>query len=120
MLRFHRFTIGAAWVNEYGSPDDHGDFAVLRSYSPVHNLRTRVSLRATLVLVGEGDDRVVPAHSFKFTAAAQHAQSGVAPVRIRIEASTGHSHGKPTAAVVAENADLLAFAATHTGLRPSA
>jgi prolyl oligopeptidase len=118
MLRFHLFTIGAAWVSDYGSPEDPDQFETLHAYSPLHNLTDGASYPATLVLTGDHDDRVVPAHSFKFTAALQRAQGGDAPVLTRIETSTGHGLGKPTAVVVNETADLLAFAAEHTGLHP--
>ena len=118
MLRYHLFTVGAAWADEYGSPEDPADFGVLRAYSPLHNLPETTALPATLVLTSDHDDRVVPAHSLKFTAAAQHAQAGTAPVLARIGSSTGHAHGKAASVVVAENADLLSFAAAHTGLSP--
>ncbi|HYO39955.1 MAG TPA: prolyl oligopeptidase family serine peptidase, partial [Nocardioidaceae bacterium] len=118
MLRFHHFTVGAAWASDFGSPDDPKMFEVLRAYSPLHNVRPGTSYPATLVLTADHDDRVVPAHSFKFTAALQHAHAGAAPVLARIESASGHGSGKPASAVVAENADLLAFAAEHTGLVP--
>jgi prolyl oligopeptidase len=118
MLRFHLFTIGAAWVPDYGSPEDPEMFDVLRAYSPLHNVVAGTSYPATLVLTGDHDDRVVPAHSFKFTAALQHAQAGPAPVLARIETATGHGVGKPVRVVAEETADLLAFAAEHTGLVP--
>jgi prolyl oligopeptidase len=120
MLRFHLFTIGAAWISDYGSPDDPAGFRTLRAYSPLHNLEEGTSYPATLVLTGDHDDRVVPAHSFKFTAALQRAQGGSAPVLARIETSTGHGVGKPVSVQVDETADLLAFAAAHTGLVPDA
>jgi prolyl oligopeptidase len=118
MLRFHLFTIGAAWTSDYGSPEDPAMFEVLRSYSPLHNVVPGTSYPATLVLTGEHDDRVVPAHSYKFTAALQAAQGGPAPVLARIETSAGHGAGRPSTVVVEETADLLAFAAQHTGLVP--
>jgi prolyl oligopeptidase len=118
MLRFHLFTIGAAWVPDYGSPEDPEMFDVLRAYSPLHNVVDGTSYPATLVLTGDHDDRVVPAHSFKFTAALQHAQAGAAPVLARIETATGHGLGKPVGVIAEETADLLAFAAEHTGLVP--
>lgn len=118
MLRFHEFTIGWAWIPDYGDPAEADDFAVLRAYSPLHNLRPGVSYPATLVLTGDHDDRVVPAHSLKFTAALQRVHAGPAPVLARIETETGHGVGKPLRAQVAEAADLLAFAAEHTGLVP--
>ena len=118
MLRFHLFTIGAAWISDFGSPEDPAMFETLLAYSPLHNVRDDTAYPATLVLTGDHDDRVVPAHSFKFTAALQRAQAGDAPVIARIETSTGHSLGKPLSVVAAETADLLAFAAEHTGLAP--
>jgi prolyl oligopeptidase len=117
LLRFHRFTIGAAWISDYGNPDDPEQFAQALAYSPLHNIRPGTSYPATLVLTGDHDDRVVPLHSHKFTATLQHAQSGDQPILTRIEVSTGHGIGKPTALIAAEWADLLAFAAHHTGLQ---
>ncbi|HEU4513355.1 MAG TPA: prolyl oligopeptidase family serine peptidase [Nocardioidaceae bacterium] len=118
MLRFHRFTVGAAWIADYGSPEDPEMFETLLAYSPLHNVKEGAAYPATLVLTGDHDDRVVPAHSFKFTAALQRAQAGPAPVLTRIETSAGHGVGKASAVVAAETADLLAFAAEHTGLAP--
>jgi prolyl oligopeptidase len=118
MLRFHLFTIGGAWVSDFGSPEEPEQFATLLAYSPLHNIREGTAYPATLVLTGDHDDRVVPAHSFKFTAELQRAQAGDAPVIARIETSTGHGLGKPVSVQVAETADLLAFAAEHTGLVP--
>jgi prolyl oligopeptidase len=118
LLRFHRFTIGAAWISDYGNPDDPEQFAQALAYSPLHNIRPGTSYPATLVLTGDHDDRAVPLHSHKFTATLQHAQFGDQPILTRIEISTGHGLGKPTALIAAEWADLLAFAAHHTGLRP--
>ncbi|MGN6576707.1 MAG: prolyl oligopeptidase family serine peptidase, partial [Nocardioides sp.] len=119
MLRFHLFTIGAAWISDYGSPDDPEMFEVLRAYSPLHNVEDGRAYPATLVLTGDHDDRVVPAHSFKFTATLQRGQAGDAPVLARIETAAGHGVGKASAVVAAETADILAFAAEHTGLVPS-
>jgi prolyl oligopeptidase len=118
MLRFHLFTIGAAWVSDYGDPNDPAQFADALAYSPLHNVKPGTNYPATLVMTGDHDDRVVPLHSHKFTAALQHAQAGPAPVISRIETATGHGMGKPAALVAAEWADLLAFAAHHTGLHP--
>jgi prolyl oligopeptidase len=109
MLRFHKFTIGRAWVSDYGSPDDPDQYRWLRAYSPLHNLAPGRAYPATLLLTGDHDDRVVPGHSFKFAAALQAAQGGDAPVLIRIETSAGHGAGKPTSKVIAESADVLAF-----------
>lgn len=109
MLRFHRFTIGWAWVPEYGSADNPEDFATLFSYSPLHNLQPGMAYPATLITTADHDDRVVPAHSFKFAAALQAAQRGSAPVLIRIETQAGHGAGKPTSKLIAEMSDRLAF-----------
>jgi prolyl oligopeptidase len=116
LLRFHKFTIGAAWISDYGDPDDPEQFATALAYSPLHNVRAGTRYPATLIATGDHDDRVVPLHSHKFTATLQHAQAGDASVLTRIEVATGHGLGKPTALVAAEWADLLAFAAHHTGL----
>ena len=117
LLRFHKFTIGAAWTSDYGDPDDPEQFATALACSPLHRVRPGTRYPATLIATGDHDDRVVPLHSHKFTAALQHAQAGDAPVLTRIEVATGHGLGKPTALVAAEWADLLAFAAHHTGLK---
>jgi len=109
MLRFHRFTIGWAWTSEYGSPDDRGAFDILYAYSPYHNLKPGTIYPATLVTTGDHDDRVFPAHSFKFTAALQAAQQGDAPVLIRIDTKAGHGMGKPVAKLIEEETDCLAF-----------
>ena len=109
MLRFHKFTIGWAWVSEYGSADEPEDFEVLRAYSPLHNIGSGMAYPATLVITADRDDRVVPAHSFKFTAALQAAQKGNAPILIRIETRAGHGAGKPTTKIIEEIADRWAF-----------
>jgi prolyl oligopeptidase len=109
MLRFHKFTIGWAWVGEYGSADSAEHFPNLLNYSPLHNLKPGTRYPATLVVTGERDDRVVPAHSFKFAAALQAAHRGETPALIRIETKAGHGAGKPTAKLIAEAADVLAF-----------
>lgn len=109
MLRFHKFTIGRAWISDYGDPDDPEQYRWLRAYSPLHNLRPGNAYPATLLLTGDHDDRVVPGHSFKFAAALQAAQGADAPVLIRIETSAGHGAGKPTGKIIAESADVLAF-----------
>jgi prolyl oligopeptidase len=116
MLRFHLFTVGAAWMVDLGSPADPDQFEDLLAYSPLHNLRDGTAYPATLVVTGDHDDRVVPLHSHKFIAALQRAQTGDRPVLTRIEVDTGHGFGKPSAMVASEWADLLAFAAHHTGL----
>ncbi len=119
LLRFHKFTIGAAWISDYGDPDTPEGFAAAHAYSPVHNVREGVAYPPTLVLTADHDDRVVPLHSFKFAAALQHAQAGDAPVLLRVETSAGHGAGKSLQMVASEWADLLAFAARHTGLQPA-
>lgn len=108
MLRFHKFTIGWAWVDDYGSPDDPNDFKALYAYSPLHNLKPR-SYPATLITTADHDDRVVPAHSFKFAAALQAAQTGSAPILIRIDVKAGHGSGKPTSKRIEEVADQWTF-----------
>ncbi len=109
MLRFHKFTRGWAWTSDYGSPDNPEEFKALYAYSPYHNLRPGTAYPATLVTTGDHDDRVVPAHSFKFAAALQAAQVGPAPALIRIETKAGHGAGKPTAKIIEESADRWAF-----------
>jgi len=110
MLRFHRFTIGWAWTSDYGSPDEPEQFAWLSAYSPLHNLTQGTRYPATLITTGDHDDRVVPAHSFKFAAALQAAQAPDGPpVLIRIETDAGHGAGKPTAKLIDERADVFAF-----------
>ena len=116
MLRFHRFTIGWAWVSEFGSSEDAEQFENLLRYSPLHNLKAGTEYPATLVTTADHDDRVVPAHSFKFSAALQHAHAGKAPVLIRIETSAGHGAGKPTSKRIEEAADILAFAMAMLGV----
>lgn len=108
MLRFHKFTIGWAWMSEYGSPEDPEEFKALYAYSPLHNLKP-ADYPATLITTADHDDRVVPAHSFKFAAALQAAHTGTNPVLIRIETKAGHGAGKPTAKVIEEIADKWAF-----------
>ena len=109
MLRFHKFTIGWAWVDDYGSSDDPEEFKALRAYSPYHNLTPSTVYPPTLITTADFDDRVVPGHSFKFAAALQYAQAGDAPVLIRIETRAGHGGGKPTSKRIEEAADLWAF-----------
>jgi prolyl oligopeptidase len=116
MLRFHKFTIGWAWAKEYGSPDDAADFKILRAYSPYHNLKEGTRYPSTLVTTGDHDDRVVPAHSFKFAAALQRAHRGENPVLIRIETKAGHGAGKPTDKQIEEAADRWAFLVKELGV----
>ena len=118
MLRFDRFTAGRYWVDDYGYPDREEDWRILRSYSPYHNVRDGEEYPAVLVTTADTDDRVVPGHSFKYTAALQAAELGDKPQLIRIETRAGHGSGKPTDKVIAEGADVLAFLGHFTGLEP--
>jgi prolyl oligopeptidase len=117
MLRFHKFTIGWAWVTEYGSADSANQFPFLRKYSPLHNLKPGTAYPATLVTTADHDDRVVPGHSFKFAAALQAAHTGSAPVLIRVETKAGHGAGKPTTKIIEEQADRWAFLVEVLGMR---
>ena len=116
MLRYHKFTIGWGWAVEYGSSDDEEQFAYIYKYSPLHNIREGVKYPATLVTTGDHDDRVVPAHSFKFAAQMQHCQAGEAPVLIRVETNAGHGAGKPTSKRIDEAADTYAFLFQNIGV----
>jgi prolyl oligopeptidase len=109
MLRFHKFTIGWAWVSDYGSPDDPEMFPILHGYSPLHNIRSGLDYPAVLIVTADHDDRVVPAHSFKYACAIQAVDTGPRPKLIRIETRAGHGAGKPTAKRIEEATDLLAF-----------
>lgn len=109
MLRFHKFTIGWAWTSDYGSPEDPEEFKALYAYSPLHNLKPAIAYPATMITTADHDDRVVPAHSFKFAAALQEAHKGENPVLIRIETNAGHGAGKPTTKIIEEIADEWAF-----------
>ncbi|MBE9142802.1 prolyl oligopeptidase family serine peptidase [Planktothrix mougeotii] len=109
MLRFHKFTIGWAWCSDYGSPENPEEFQALYAYSPLHNLKSETAYPATLITTGDHDDRVVPAHSFKFAATLQENHVGENPVLIRIETKAGHGAGKPTAKIIEEIADEFAF-----------
>ncbi len=109
MLRFHKFTAGRFWVDDYGSADDPEQFQALMAYSPYHNIRDDVEYPATMVTTADTDDRVVPGHSFKFAARLQAAQGGEEPILIRIETRAGHGAGKPTSKIIEEIADMWAF-----------
>jgi prolyl oligopeptidase len=109
MLRFHKFTAGRFWVDDYGSPDKAEDFKTLIKYSPYHNIKRGVSYPPTMVITADTDDRVVPGHSFKFAAELQYCQSGSAPILARIETRAGHGAGKPTKKSIEELADEYAF-----------
>jgi prolyl oligopeptidase len=116
LVRFHRFTIGWAWTSDYGSPDDPEDLAVLLAYSPYHRVQPGTGYPPTLITTGDTDDRVVPAHSYKFAAALQAANTGDHPVLLRVDTSAGHGAGKPVSKLLDERADVLAFHAHHLGL----
>ncbi len=117
MLRYHKFTAGAGWAYDYGTADDNKEmFDYLYRYSPVHNLKKGTCYPATLVTTADHDDRVVPAHSFKFAASLQAAQSCDNPVLIRIETKAGHGAGKPTSKIIEEQADKWAFLLYNMGL----
>lgn len=118
MLRFHKFTIGHAWVSEYGSADDADMFPTLLGYSPLHSLKPGASYPPTLITTADHDDRVVPAHSFKFAAAMQAAQGGEAPILIRVDVKAGHGAGKPTAKLIEEAADRWSFLMAALGVTP--
>ena len=109
MLRFHHFTAGRYWVDDYGSSEKPDEFKTLHSYSPYHNLKAGRRYPATLVTTADTDDRVVPGHSFKFAAALQKAHVGDDPVLIRIETKAGHGAGTPTTKRIEEAADRWAF-----------
>ncbi len=109
MLRFHKFTIGWAWVSDYGSPDDPEGFKTIYAYSPYHNLKPGTAYPPTLITTADHDDRVVPGHSFKFAARLQACQSGDAPTLIRIQTKAGHGFGKPTTIQIEELSDIYAF-----------
>jgi prolyl oligopeptidase len=117
MLRFHKFTIGWAWTSDYGSSETRDGFETLIRYSPLHNIRPGTVYPATLVTTADHDDRVVPAHSHKFTATLQAAQGGDAPILTRIETRAGHGAGKPTAKQIDERADVFAFIADVLQMR---
>jgi prolyl oligopeptidase len=116
MLRFDRFTAGRYWVDDYGYPSKEADFRNLLAYSPYHNIGSGKAYPAILVTTADTDDRVVPGHSFKYTAELQHEDIGPKPHLIRIETRAGHGSGKPTDKIIAEAADKYAFAAKWTGL----
>ena len=118
MLRYHKFTIGWNWAPDYGTSEDSKEmFQYLYGYSPLHNLKKGVSYPATLVTTADHDDRVVPAHSFKFAATLQECQGGSAPVLIRIDSKAGHGSGKPLAKQLEEQADIYSFIMYNMGMK---
>ena len=119
MLRFNKFTIGWAWESDYGSPEDPEQFNVLYSYSPLHNIKPGTHYPPTLVTTADHDDRVVPAHSFKFISALQSAQTGDAPILIRVQTKAGHGFGKPTQVLIDEYTDIIAFLIKTLSISPN-
>ncbi len=120
MLRFQKFTIGWGWVVEYGSSDNEKDFGYLYKYSPLHNIKEGVSYPATLITTADHDDRVVPAHSFKFAATLQEKDKGDNPMLIRIESKAGHGAGKPLSKAIDEATDTWSFVFYQLGMKMKA
>ena len=118
MLRYHKFTAGAGWAYDFGTADDSPEmFRYIYGYSPVNNVKDGVKYPATLVTTGDHDDRVVPAHSFKFAAQLQAKQAGILPVLIRIETKAGHGAGKPVSMTIQEYADIYSFTLWNMGIK---
>jgi prolyl oligopeptidase len=117
MLRFQKFTIGWAWTSDYGSSDNKEEFEAIYKYSPLHNIKPGTKYPPTLITTADHDDRVFPAHSFKFAATLQAAQAGAAPVLIRIETRAGHGAGKPTTKIIEETTDQWAFLLKSLGMK---
>jgi len=110
MLRYHKFTVGRYWVNEYGNAEESAEqFRFLYAYSPLHNVKTGIAYPPTLITTADTDDRVAPAHAKKFAAVLQAAQVGSAPILLRVETKAGHGSGKPTSKVIEEQSDIYAF-----------
>jgi len=118
MLRYHKFTIGWAWESDYGSVNDSAEFNCLIAYSPLHNIRENTDYPAVLITTADRDDRVVPAHSFKYAATLQEKYKGPNPVMIRIQTKAGHGAGKPTRFLIEEQADIWAFAFYNMHINP--
>jgi prolyl oligopeptidase len=119
MLRYHTFTAGAGWAYDYGTAADSKEmFSYLKGYSPLHNIKKGTRYPATLITTGDHDDRVVPAHSFKFAATLQEAQAGPNPVLIRIGVKAGHGAGKSVTQVIEEYSDVQAFTLYNMGVTP--
>lgn len=116
MLRYHKFTVGWGWGVEYGTSDKKEDFDYLIKYSPLHNIKSDVNYPATLITTADHDDRVVPAHSFKFAATLQEKYKGSNPMLIRIETKAGHGAGKPTAKLIEESSDVWSFVFQNLGM----
>ena len=118
MLRFHKFTIGWAWVSDYGSSDDSLQFEALYKYSPLHNIKNDLNYPAVLVTTADHDDRVIPGHSFKYTATLQEKYKGDNPVLIRVGVRAGHGGGKPTTKIIEEQSDIWSFVFYNLGVEP--
>src|SRR5574344_2509844 len=119
MLRYHKFTIGWNWASDYGTSADSKEmFEYLKGYSPLHNLKPGTRYPATLVTTADHDDRVVPAHSFKFAARLQECNAGKTPVIIRIDSKAGHGSGKPLSKVLEEQTDIYSFIMFNLGMKP--
>lgn len=118
MLRFHKFTIGWAWVSDYGSSDDSLQFNALYKYSPLHNIKNDLNYPAVLVTTADHDDRVIPGHSFKYTATLQEKYKGDNPILIRIGVRAGHGAGKPTSKIIEEQTDIWSFVFYNLGIEP--
>jgi prolyl oligopeptidase len=117
MLRYHTFTAGAGWAYDYGTAEDSKEmFEYIKGYSPVHNVKPNTKYPATMVTTGDHDDRVVPAHSFKFAAELQDKQAGDNPTLIRIDINAGHGAGKSVAASIQESVDIMAFTLYNMGI----
>jgi prolyl oligopeptidase len=116
MIRFREFTIGWAWESDYGSVKNPDEFKAIYAYSPLHNVRPGVEYPPTLITTADHDDRVFPAHSFKFAAQLQTTYTGNNPILIRVETRAGHGAGKPTTKIIEENTDILAFLAKNLGV----
>jgi prolyl oligopeptidase len=118
MLRYHKFTIGHAWASDYGTSDTKEGFDYLIKYSPLHNIKDSVSYPATLAFTADHDDRVVPAHTFKFMATLQAKNMGKNPILVRIDTKAGHGGGKPTAKLIEEVTDLWSFVFYNLDVTP--
>ena len=118
MLRYHTFTAGAGWAYDYGTAEDSEEmFKYLLGYSPVHNVKQGIEYPATIIMTGDHDDRVVPAHSFKFAAELQDKQAGENPVLIRIETNAGHGAGTPVSKTIEQYADMYGFTLWNMGIK---
>jgi prolyl oligopeptidase len=118
MIRFEKFTVGWGWTSDYGSVDNEDEFKALLNYSPYHNVKEGTQYPPTLITTGDHDDRVYPAHSYKFAAAMQHAHRGENPILIRIDTRAGHGGGKPTGKLIEEYSDELIFIVDNLEMEP--